>query len=446
MPVIDDSDTVAVSELFNDYLPKSKTDFVDFVLLTDGRQSMPETFESEFEKCTELYKSAGGKLDCSAVFVLEDGKHTKVTKQVMKVFGNSVVCTPRTMIKQLKETEQGIKQINEAEKKVAITNQVISKMIAKAHKAVAPLKLNKDGNVEQAMEAINKQCEHAAETRVEMQKIFEEIQNNPIMPTLDDIIDEMEESKDEPNETRALSDEENDKKHSENKIEQETIWDNALAIVVETFLTNEKIIGQLKNSVFNDSTFKLVSVAENNDQKHIKNESGKQKEEEKEIDSKSIEINVGSSSTNFKTVYLPHENMTVSPTPVNYQHSGWNDRFSVKVIDKNLVVTRLDSSGGWGQNLILQAVIQPKKKEISTQEHNGDLSYVLTFSCVQAPTCPDEHDLTMFHTSSSGYACDGCTVVYNQPQLLGKNTVLYGCRQCGYDLCNFCYSKEEKKK
>merc|ERR1711933_622147 len=69
---------------------------------------------------------------------------------------------------------------------------------------------------------------------------------------------------------------------------------------------------------------------------------------------RSIDIRVGHSSKNTKTVYLKHRNMKVSPKPVNKQYSDWNDTFSVRVVGNKLYVTRIDWNGGWGQDLVLR--------------------------------------------------------------------------------------------
>jgi len=45
----------------------------------------------------------------------------------------------------------------------------------------------------------------------------------------------------------------------------------------------------------------------------------------------SINIPVGNSNTNSKTVTLPHQNMTVSPIPINDQDPNWRDTFYVSV-------------------------------------------------------------------------------------------------------------------
>lgn len=64
-------------------------------------------------------------------------------------------------------------------------------------------------------------------------------------------------------------------------------------------------------------------------------------------------VNVGSSSSNSKRIRLPEINMDVSPYPVNRQDPNWNDVFKVDVNGYYATVTRLDSNGGWGQNLTL---------------------------------------------------------------------------------------------
>ena len=76
----------------------------------------------------------------------------------------------------------------------------------------------------------------------------------------------------------------------------------------------------------------------------------------------SINIPVGNSDTNSKTVTLPHQNMTVSPIPINPEHQAnkYRDTFSVSVSGNQLTVTRTDSSGGWGQPLVLKGTVGEK--------------------------------------------------------------------------------------
>lgn len=58
-----------------------------------------------------------------------------------------------------------------------------------------------------------------------------------------------------------------------------------------------------------------------------------------------------------KEVQLPRNGLVVSPTPVNFQLPEWNEqRFSVTVLGRTLVVTRADAPGsGWSQELQLMA-------------------------------------------------------------------------------------------
>tara|TARA_B100000886_G_scaffold106371_1_gene70924 strand:+ start:8753 stop:12511 length:3759 start_codon:yes stop_codon:yes gene_type:complete len=69
----------------------------------------------------------------------------------------------------------------------------------------------------------------------------------------------------------------------------------------------------------------------------------------------SMNITVGNSGSNSKTVTLPQQNMTVSSAPVNTQNPNWRDTFRTSVSGNKLTVTRSDSSGGWGQQLVLKA-------------------------------------------------------------------------------------------
>lgn len=65
-------------------------------------------------------------------------------------------------------------------------------------------------------------------------------------------------------------------------------------------------------------------------------------------------INVGNSTKNKKIIKLPQENITVYPNPINKQSSHRTDTFSTTVKNNKLIVQRLDSKGGWGQNLKLR--------------------------------------------------------------------------------------------
>lgn len=71
--------------------------------------------------------------------------------------------------------------------------------------------------------------------------------------------------------------------------------------------------------------------------------------------SKKINIQVGHSGSNTKTIELPQNGMTVNPKAINKQNPRWRDTFSVRVAGKKLYVTRTDYRGGWGQNLVLSA-------------------------------------------------------------------------------------------
>lgn len=58
-----------------------------------------------------------------------------------------------------------------------------------------------------------------------------------------------------------------------------------------------------------------------------------------------------------KLVTLPHDNMIVSPHPVNPQGRWWRDSFKVTVEGKTLIVERTDYPWGWGQQLQLRGCI-----------------------------------------------------------------------------------------
>jgi hypothetical protein len=64
-------------------------------------------------------------------------------------------------------------------------------------------------------------------------------------------------------------------------------------------------------------------------------------------------ILVGSSNTNTKIVELPTTSISGSSIPLNKQGPEWNDKFKIDINNKTLKVTRIDSNGGWGQELEL---------------------------------------------------------------------------------------------
>ena len=81
-------------------------------------------------------------------------------------------------------------------------------------------------------------------------------------------------------------------------------------------------------------------------------------------DDKIIKIYVGNSRTNTKTVNLPHDDMIVSPLPINQQNKRWGDQFSVKVNGNKLTVKRSDSNYyGWGQKLVLEGMRKPENRD-----------------------------------------------------------------------------------
>lgn len=67
-----------------------------------------------------------------------------------------------------------------------------------------------------------------------------------------------------------------------------------------------------------------------------------------------IDITVGSSGYYIKEITLPRSGITVSNIPVNNQQASSSIAFSVSVKGDKLIVTRIDTSQGWEQNLILR--------------------------------------------------------------------------------------------
>lgn len=74
-----------------------------------------------------------------------------------------------------------------------------------------------------------------------------------------------------------------------------------------------------------------------------------------EIMNNKMVIDVGTSSDNSKSVNLPEEGLVVDPESLNTQYS---DTFSVAVDGTTLTVKRTDSTGGWDQDLRLNAISQ----------------------------------------------------------------------------------------
>ena len=69
-----------------------------------------------------------------------------------------------------------------------------------------------------------------------------------------------------------------------------------------------------------------------------------------------VDIHVGSSATNTKTIKLREPLKVVSATPINTQDPTWTDKFKVTLNEEGTVLTvqRLNSSLGWGQQLVLE--------------------------------------------------------------------------------------------
>lgn len=97
--------------------------------------------------------------------------------------------------------------------------------------------------------------------------------------------------------------------------------------------------------------FRLTSIGTNNRNWDI----GKVFSSQNPESGGTLYIYVGNSNTNTKTVTLTRSGLTVNPEPANRQESHWRDTFRTSVSGNTLTVTRTDSSGGWGQNLILSA-------------------------------------------------------------------------------------------
>lgn len=70
-------------------------------------------------------------------------------------------------------------------------------------------------------------------------------------------------------------------------------------------------------------------------------------------------LKVGASTENNVIVDLPVESNSVDSIPVNSEYTKYNDRFDIMIKnDSQISIKRLDSEGGWGQQLDL--MVQPR--------------------------------------------------------------------------------------
>ena len=76
-----------------------------------------------------------------------------------------------------------------------------------------------------------------------------------------------------------------------------------------------------------------------------------------------VDIHVGPSATNTKTIKLREPLKVISATPINQQDPTWTDKFKVTLNEEGTVLTvqRLNSSLGWGQNLVLEGRLRETK-------------------------------------------------------------------------------------
>ena len=64
--------------------------------------------------------------------------------------------------------------------------------------------------------------------------------------------------------------------------------------------------------------------------------------------STTLDIPVGGSAKNLRSLPLPYAGIDVSPEPTNSQNPKWKDTFSVEVDGDTLNVRRIDQGTGWG--------------------------------------------------------------------------------------------------
>lgn len=104
-----------------------------------------------------------------------------------------------------------------------------------------------------------------------------------------------------------------------------------------------------KTEVTDNEIFSLVNV----EYKFIaiKNKDNKYLTANKVNVNQSSDISVGASASNKKVIKLPEAGFEPENTPINATYQNYPDRFDIKVSGKELIVKRIDSDIGWGQDL-----------------------------------------------------------------------------------------------
>eukprot|EP01084_Bolivina_argentea_P145071 254381_1 len=80
----------------------------------------------------------------------------------------------------------------------------------------------------------------------------------------------------------------------------------------------------------------------------------------------------------------------------------------------------------WVQNI--KDMIDPQNVHTVNNDNNTN--------CECTKTCPNKHVLKKFKTPRETFLCDGCDTK------CALNTILFGCRECNYDLCEMCCSDD----
>ena len=55
--------------------------------------------------------------------------------------------------------------------------------------------------------------------------------------------------------------------------------------------------------------------------------------------------------------------------------------------------------------------------------------------------CPGGHEMNGFVTDSPGYSCDNCAALSSNRTELPLGSVLWGCTECNYDVCEQCIGR-----
>eukprot|EP01084_Bolivina_argentea_P215153 365246_1 len=203
-----------LNDMFKSKIPQEKRNLVDFVLLTDAEDSinnLPQ-LQSNIASCKQQYTSSGGKLDPMATFFLTNGQHNDTSRKIVRAFGSASVFDNATIDKKLKETEQGIRQVGQAETAVKNAKDKIQSQINKAK--VAAQKASQNEDAKKRREKLCSKSQNAAEA---IKKAIEQTEQDvdKIRDKQKNAANQSNDNKPEPNNNKAGSNDNDNNNKSE---------------------------------------------------------------------------------------------------------------------------------------------------------------------------------------------------------------------------------------